>query len=660
MKTKTILVLLAALFCVAVRAQTTTFTYQGRLTDNGNPANGIYDLRLTIYDAATNGGSFGTITSSATSVSNGLFTVSLDFGNQFPGANRWLEIEARTNGAGSFTTLVPRQQLTSTPYAVTAGNLSGTVAASGLSGTYSSAVTFSNAANSFSGNGSGLTSLDASQLATGTVPDARLAANIARTNQVWLLNGNTGTTAGANFLGTKDQQPLELKVGGLRTLRFEFNTNGAPNVIGGSPVNTVSAGVVGATISGGGATNISGFNWTNSIASDFGSIGGGLQNEIRTNADYSTIGGGFSNEIDGNADASTIAGGNNNLIQTNVAQGTIGGGNGNVIQTNATRGTISGGNVNTISSNAVESTIAGGHGNTIIVSGTGGAIGGGNGNTAGYYGTVPGGYSCVATGQYSFAAGYNAVAKHNGTFVWADSSSSADFASSLANQFLIRSSFVGINRTNAINGTDFFSVRCPVASQFGGMFIECSGFNSSPFYGYAVAGTQKAYHCVDNADGDKWKLNVGGGDRIIVTTAGNVGIGQTTPTNKLMVVNARCDGSTWINSSDRNLKENFGTVKTREILEKVAELPISTWNYKTDNTSTHLGPVAQDFRAAFALGSDETSISTVDEGGVALAAIQGLNEKLEEQVKEKDAKISELEKRLADLERVVNKLTEVK
>src|SRR3974390_2182240 len=80
-------------------AQATAFTYQGRLNDGGNPANGIYDLRFAIYDAASGGAQQGnSVTNTATGVINGLFTVMLDFGNQFPGADRWLEIGVRTTG----------------------------------------------------------------------------------------------------------------------------------------------------------------------------------------------------------------------------------------------------------------------------------------------------------------------------------------------------------------------------------------------------------------------------------------------------------------------------------------------------------------------------------------------------------------------------------
>jgi hypothetical protein len=85
-------------------------------------------------------------------------------------------------------------------------------------------------------------------------------------------------------------------------------------------------------------------------------------------------------------------------------------------------------------------------------------------------------------------------------------------------------------------------------------------------------------------------------------------------------------GGTWTNSSDRNKKENFTDVSGEKILNLVRSLPITEWNYKADGRSIrHLGPMAQDFHAAFDLnGTDDTHITTVDEAGVALAAIKAL------------------------------------
>jgi formylglycine-generating enzyme required for sulfatase activity len=124
------LIALSALICLstlnhplsAAHAQGTAFTYQGRLNSGGSPANGRYDLTFTLFSTNTTGAAIaGPVTNSATPVSNGLFTVTLDFGANFPGANRWLAIAVRTNGGGAFTPLTPRQALTPTPYAITAG-----------------------------------------------------------------------------------------------------------------------------------------------------------------------------------------------------------------------------------------------------------------------------------------------------------------------------------------------------------------------------------------------------------------------------------------------------------------------------------------------------------------------------------------------------------
>ena len=80
------------------------------------------------------------------------------------------------------------------------------------------------------------------------------------------------------------------------------------------------------------------------------------------------------------------------------------------------------------------------------------------------------------------------------------------------------------------------------------------------------------------------------------------------------------------------------------------------YQWEADELTKHIGPVAQDFKAAFYPGRDDKGITTLEFDGVALAAIQGLNQKLETQVKAKDAKIEAMEKRLADLEKLVQSL----
>lgn len=94
-------------------------------------------------------------------------------------------------------------------------------------------------------------------------------------------------------------------------------------------------------------------------------------------------------------------------------------------------------------------------------------------------------------------------------------------------------------------------------------------------------------------------------------------------------------GGTWANNSDRNSKENFKPVDGRQVLEKLAAMPVTTWNYKVEGKQIkHIGPVAQDFQSTFHYGGDEKSISTSDASGVAFAAIQGLYEMLQEKEKQ--------------------------
>jgi hypothetical protein len=151
----------------------------------------------------------------------------------------------------------------------------------------------------------------------------------------WQLGGNAGTAPGVNFLGTADNQPLELKVNGQRALRLE-PTAGPPNVIGGSSANSISAGVVTAT------------------------IGGGDQNAIQANAIRSTIAGGVYNQVSDGALGSAIGGGSGNVIGTNASYSTASGGTGNTIGTGAVRSTIAGGDGNAIGTGAVYSAIGGG------------------------------------------------------------------------------------------------------------------------------------------------------------------------------------------------------------------------------------------------------------------------------------------------------------
>jgi hypothetical protein len=108
----------------------------------------------------------------------------------------------------------------------------------------------------------------------------------------------------------------------------------------------------------------------------------------------------------------------------------------------------------------------------------------------------------------------------------------------------------------------------------------------------------------------------------------------------------------WDTLSDSNSKTDFEPIKPREILSKVAALPVTAWHYKHDRKRLYIGPMAQDFHAAFGLGSGDKTISTLDSDGVMYAAIQGLVEEL----KDRDAIIGELKAKMEAMEERFNSL----
>jgi hypothetical protein len=409
-----------------------------------------------------------------------------------------------------------------------------------------------------------------------------------------LLTGNTITDPTTDFIGTTDNEPLEIHVFGARVLRLEpggvsahassqgyADGTGAPNIIAGSESNSiVYSFTVGATISGGGATNYEGGPLVNSVVGDFGVVGGGGQN---TSGYYSAVGGGYGNLANGSYGYGTVSGG---IFNEADDYGAVGGGQDNEAQ--GTHATVSGGEFNIAYGDHV--TIGGGYQNHVhdafsAVGGgqyntanAGATVGGGENNQAtGTDAIVPGGNQNLASGQFSFAAGQQAQAVNDGSFVWADSQD-AVFSSTAADQFSVR----------AVGGFVFVTA------------IDMSG---TPTAGAT--------------------LNPG--------------------------------DTSWSSISDRNAKKNFVPVSGEAILAKLAAIPISKWNYKweADTNTPHIGPMAQDFKAAFFPGRDDKKISTLEFDGVELAAIQGLNQKLEDRSEKLEAENAELKARLEKLEQLL-------
>ena len=165
--------------------------------------------------------------------------------------------------------------------------------------------------------------------------------------------------------------------------------------------------------------------------------------------------------------------------------------------------------------------------------------------------------------------------------------------------------------------------------------------NSSGSFHVSLAGT----------GGTEFKLATSGR---FVTGPGGFAALDARPNGNLFIA------GTLFQASDRNQKENFQFVNSEQILEIVSKLPITSWNYKSDDkTVRHMGPMAQDFREAFELGTDDKTIAPVDTAGVSLAAIQALHERMksmQEQVTAKDEKIATLE---ADLNEMAHRMRQM-
>jgi hypothetical protein len=297
--------------------------------------------------------------------------------------------------------------------------------------------------------------------------------------------------------------------------------------------------------------------------------------------------------------------------------------------------------------NTSYATIAGGGQNGVY--GLYGTVGGGADNVASaQYSTVPGGYLNEASGTYSFAAGRRAKALHSGSFVWADSSG-ADFASTANNQFLVRAQLTGIN-TTAPQAT--LHINTGIADR-GSLYLESSAVGGKSLIRMATIGHYSDIVFETYPDTESIGFNLPDGTYLSVWR-GQAGI------------NGAFHCEILFENSDRNRKQDVESIDPADALNRVLSLPITTWAFTNSTGTRHLGPMAQDFHAAFGLGRDNTTINARDVASVGLAAVQGLNQKLETSGQRTEVRIQRLEteneelrQRLEQLERLFNAMRPV-
>ena len=188
-------------------------------------------------------------------------------------------------------------------------------------------------------------------------------------------------------------------------------------------------------------------------------------------------------------------------------------------------------------------------------------------------------------------------------------------------------------------------------SQWSQIRLGLGGFLTSTSFSQAILSGGARWN------GSQW-IATASGATVIEAAGGNVSMytntglsaGSSFSLDRTFFLDTNGDvtiDGTLTESSNRNVKKNLKPVDPDEVLDKVSQLPISTWSYKTDEEGVrHLGPMAQDFYGAFGLGKDDKGIATLDSSGVALAAIQGLYQLLQE----KDREMEQLHKQNKTLE----------
>jgi hypothetical protein len=613
---------MAAALCgggIASAAVPATINYQGFLTDQktGAPVNANVSVTFALYDAASGGVALYTETQTLAAAS-GVINAQIGSVTPFPATLAfdkpyWLEIKVGSE------TLAPRQALASSAYAQ---------AASGI--------------GSF-GNGNTKAGDAALRSITTGSNNAAFASYALRANTTGSSNTATGSTAlFANSTGS-------------------FNTATGQGALAANTTASENT-ATGASALG---SNTTGFDNTATGMNALRSSTTGSNNTatgtaalaLNTTGSGNTASGAFALDANTTGDSNTATGQNalfaNTIGVSNTATGQ------NALYANTTGGSNVATGVGAMFLNTT------GSGN--IAAGAGALLN----NTTGSYnvGIGDGGGSAIVGGSFNIDISNPGAASDSGIIRIGDAANSkGTFLHGIQGVTLAKDD----GRPVVVSSDGQLATVPGITLTAAGLGFGATTRQMLNLWntGYGI-GVQNNMFYLRTASGfgwyqggvhsDAWNDPGAGGRRLMGLSEQGLRVVGSAPTgaNDITLL---ADGSihainiygTVLNpSSDRNAKENFSDIDVLDVLARVVALPLQTWNYRSDEQRVaHVGPMAQDFYAAFNVGADDKHIATVDADGVALAAIQGLYHLVEE----KDAALNALREQLAAQEETIARL----
>jgi hypothetical protein len=343
------------------------------------------------------------------------------------------------------------------------------------------------------------------------------------------------------------------------------------------------------------------------------------------------------------------------IVPTSGTPNIIGGSSSNTFIDGVMGGVIGGGgsidDPNTV--NDCYSTIGGGAGNSAgqVADSCGqwayNTVGGGYGNTANnFYSTIGGGYGNTATEAGTIGGGSNNSANGpNSTVAGGDSNVAGFWAAvggGIGNTAEGSYSTIAGGEENTANGRN-------TMIPGGWQNVAAGDFSFAAGFG-ARANNQGCFVWNDNSNLPSY-LDCNNDYRWMARASG--GVYFYTNSGLTSGVYVPAGGNAWSTVSDRAAKHNFKDIDGKEVLTRLASIPLQSWSYKSEDPSIrHIGPVAQDFHAAFGLGESKLHISTIDADGIALAAIQGVYALLQE----KEERMQRLEKENIELKQQIREI----